>query len=83
MKEARMVMREMLFPCWHYGGVFTPENWLFNCNLQEFAQRVSIVEALHTAGKISTPQAVEQLNFLWEGLEKGYHSLGINKERDS
>ncbi len=83
MKEARMVMREMLFPCWHYGGVFTPGNWLFNCNLQEFAQRVSIVEALHTAGKISTSQAIEQLKFLWEGLEKGYYSLEINKEEDS
>lgn len=64
-------------------GVFTPGNWLFNCNLQEFAQRVSIVEALHTAGKISTSQAIEQLKFLWEGLEKGYYSLEINKEEDS
>ncbi|HIK37534.1 MAG TPA: hypothetical protein IGQ44_06065 [Geminocystis sp. M7585_C2015_104] len=78
-----MVMREMLFPCWHYGGVFTPENWLFNCNLQEFAQKVSMVEALHTAGKISTSQALERLNLLWEGLERGYYSLGMDGEENS
>ena len=39
---------QFLYPRYPYKGEFTPENLLFNANLQEFAQKASYFCALET-----------------------------------
>jgi hypothetical protein len=55
-----------LYPRSRYRGEFTPENLLFNANLQEFAQRITIIANLETGGKISSLDAFNQIEQLWE-----------------
>lgn len=66
-----------LYPRSQYYGKFTPENLVFNANLQEFAQRVDYICALETGGKISPLEAYEQIKQLYKQLKKSKHDLGI------
>jgi len=50
----------------YYGQV--KENLVFNANLQEFAQRVSYICNLETAGKLSPEESYQQIRDLWEQL---------------
>ncbi|TYQ31252.1 hypothetical protein [Pseudanabaena sp. UWO310] len=59
-----------LFPRSRYYGKFTPENLIFNANLQEFSHRVSIISSLETGGKISSREAYLQIAELWQQLER-------------
>jgi hypothetical protein len=68
-----------LFPKSSYRGDFKPENLVFNANLQEFAQRVSYICNLETAGKISPEQSYEQIKDLWQQLKQSKKELGIGK----
>jgi hypothetical protein len=52
-----------------YRGKFTPENLVFNANLQEFAQRLSFISNLETNGKISAPEAYQQIETLWQSFQ--------------
>jgi hypothetical protein len=52
-----------------YRGQFTPANLIFNANLQEFSQRVSLISSLETAGKLSPDRAYQQIKTLCEQLE--------------
>jgi hypothetical protein len=52
-----------------YRGKFTPENLVFNANLQEFAQRLSFISNLETNGKISAPDDYQQIESLWQSFE--------------
>lgn len=67
-----------LYPRAPYRGPFTPENLVFNANLQEFAQRVAFICALETGGKISAPEAYEQIRGLWESLSRSEENLFSN-----
>jgi hypothetical protein len=67
-----------IFPRTSYRGEFTPENLVFNANLQEFAQKVSYICNLETNGKISSPDAYEQIKYLWKGLKESMKNLGLN-----
>lgn len=58
-----------------YRGDFTPEHLAFNANLQEFAQRVSLVCGLETGGKISTDEAYQQIRQLWHQLKESKQTL--------
>lgn len=60
---------EFLFPQSPYYGKITPENLIFNTNLQEFAHKVSFISALETSGKISPQEAFAEIESLWEKLE--------------
>lgn len=64
-----------MFPRSRYYGEFTPENLLFNANLQEFSHRVSIICALQTGGKISTQEAYSQIAEMWQLIEKTKQTL--------
>jgi hypothetical protein len=64
-----------LFPQSRYYGTFTPENLMFNANLQEFSHRVSIICGLETGGKISSQEAYLQIAELWNQLEKSKRNL--------
>lgn len=69
-----------LYPRGRYYGKVKPENLVFNANLQEFAQRVSFICNLETAGKISPEEAYKQIKALWKELKQSKKSLGIGNE---
>ncbi len=58
-----------------YQGEFTPENLAFNANLQEFAQRVALICALETGGKVSSSEAYDDIKKLWKELKASKKSL--------
>ncbi len=58
-----------------YRGEFTPENLAFNANLQEFANRVTVICALETNGKISPTDAYKQIKDLWKKLQESKRNL--------
>jgi hypothetical protein len=60
-----------------YRGQWTPQNLVFNANLQEFAQQVAYISALETNGKISPYEAYEQIKSLWKQLKTSQEQLGI------
>ncbi|MEB3339739.1 hypothetical protein [Okeania sp.] len=70
---------DFLYPRSRYRGDFTPENLVFNANLQEFAQRVSFICGLETGGKITAAEAYEQVKELWQKLKKSKENLGIGE----
>lgn len=73
---------DFLYPRSRYHGDFTPENLLFNANLQEFAQRVSLICGLETGGKVSPEEAYEQIRGLWKQLKNSKKNLGIGEDFD-
>ncbi len=64
-------------PLHRYYGEFTPENMVFDANLQEFAHRVSIISSLEKGGKISPIESFEQIETLWKELKHSKKELGI------
>ena len=68
-------LEEFLTPRSQYRGEFTPQNLAFNANLQEFAQRVSLICGLETGGKISSAQAYEDIKQLWKDLKASKKNL--------
>ncbi len=66
---------KFLFPRSRYYGTFSPENLVFNANLQEFSYRVSIICALETGGKISCQDAYSQVTELWQQLQQSKQNL--------
>ncbi|PZV17712.1 MAG: hypothetical protein DCF20_04895 [Pseudanabaena sp.] len=65
----------LINPKFSYRGEFTPENLTFNANLQEFANRISIICALETGGKISPNDAYAQIKDLWKELKQSKKNL--------
>lgn len=64
-----------LYPISRYRGEFTPEHLAFNANLQEFAQRVSLLCGLETGGKIPPGEAYKEIKNLWQQLRESKKSL--------
>jgi hypothetical protein len=64
----------------HYRGNATPENVVFNANLQEFAQKVDFIVGLQTGGKLSAEESYVQIETLWEQLRESKRHLGIGKK---
>lgn len=62
-------------PTSRYRGVFSPENVAFDANLQEFTNRISIICALETGGKISPIDAYQQIKALWTELDRSKKNL--------
>lgn len=62
-----------------YLGKFTPQNLVFNANLQEFSQRVSYICNLQTEGKLSSQHSYEEIEGLWQQLTQSRMALGIEK----
>jgi hypothetical protein len=74
---------EFLHPRSRYYGQFTPSNFLFNANLQEFATKIGYICGLETNGKISSTEAYSQIKQLMKTLKQSKKSLGIGKENPS
>ncbi|MBD3880174.1 hypothetical protein IFO70_00235 [Phormidium tenue FACHB-886] len=62
-------------PYSRYHGDFTPENLIFNANLQEFSHRVSIICGLETSGKLTPEESFEQIQALWRQLKQSGEAL--------
>ena len=69
-KDKRAEKSKFLFAQSRYRGEFTPEKLAFNSNLQEFAQRISIICNLETNGKIAPDDAYKQIKVLWKELKQ-------------
>jgi hypothetical protein len=67
-----------LYPRSSYYGEFTPENLVFNANLQEFTTKVSYICNLETAGKIPPAEAYKKIKALWKELKISKRELGIS-----
>jgi hypothetical protein len=83
MPESNPSKEDFLYPHYRYQGKSKPENIVFNANLQEFAQRVNYICNLETGGKISTEEAYEEIQALWQQLKSSRQSLGIGKPGDN
>ena len=59
----------------NFRGEFSPQNLAFNANLQEFTNRISIICALETGGKISSNEAYQQIKELWIKLDASRQNL--------
>ena len=69
-----------LYPRSRYYGKVKPENLVFNANLQEFAQRVSYICNLETAGKLSPEESYNQIKELWNQLKRTKKQLRIGED---
>ena len=74
-KSDNQAKEDFLMPRSQYYGEFTPQNLAFNANLQEFAQRVSIICNLETGGKISSAEAYRDIKKLWKDLKASKKNL--------
>ncbi|MEY2984394.1 MAG: hypothetical protein RLZZ568_1011 [Cyanobacteriota bacterium] len=72
-------MHEFLNPKSKYYGEFSPQNLVFNANLQEFANKVGYITALETSGKINAIEAYQQVKKLWKELKKSRKELLSNR----
>ncbi len=72
-----MLKEHFLYPRSAYHGKVTPESLVFNANLQEFAQKVNIICALETGGKLSPAESYHRIQALWEEFSQTTQALGI------
>jgi hypothetical protein len=70
---------EFLSPRGSYRGAVKPENLVFNANLQEFANRVSLISGLQTNGKLTPEESFDQIKSLWKQLKRSKRELGIEQ----
>lgn len=74
---------KFFYPKAPYRGDFTPENLVFNANLQEFAHKVTYICNLETNGKISTIDAYHEIKSLWKQLKHSKKELGLDDQPES
>lgn len=70
---------DFLYPYSRYRGSVHPENLVFNANLQEFSQKVSLICGLQTNGKLTPEESYEQIHSLWKQLKRSKKQLQIGK----
>ncbi|WP_416671768.1 DUF7219 family protein [Egbenema bharatensis] len=70
---------EFLYPRGSYRGAVKPENLVFNANLQEFANRVSLISGLQSNGKLTPEESFDQIKSLWKQLKRSKRELGIGQ----
>ena len=58
-----------------YHGEFTPERMVFNANLQEFANKISLICSLETGGTITSEEAYIRVKQLWKELKASKKEL--------
>ncbi len=65
-----LTKEDFIYPKYPYYGDSFPYGLLHNANLQEFSHKVSYIVSLHTNGKISTEQAYQQIENLWQEFKR-------------
>ena len=58
-----------------YYGEFTPGNLVFNANLQEFAQQVSYLCTLAANREMTSEDAYQEIEKLWQQLKLSKQEL--------
>lgn len=66
---------QFLNPLASYQGEPTLAQYMFNANLQEFANKVDLLCALQTGGKISADDAYDEIRKLWKELKLSKQNL--------
>ncbi len=79
-EESDNIKEKFLYPTGKYYGEFTPQNLVFNANLQQFAQQVSYLCALETNGKISSQDAYDEIKKFWKKLKQSKKELLDNTD---
>lgn len=74
-EESSNIEEQLLYPISHYYGDFTPQNLVFNANLQLFAQQVSYLCNLEANGKISPDDTYEEIKEFWKQLKNSKQEL--------
>ena len=74
-QDSNLNKESFLAPRAPFRGEFSPEHLAFDANLQEFAQRISILCNLENAGKIPPNEAYEKIKQLWKELRESKHNL--------
>ncbi len=74
---------KFLYPRSTFRGEFTPENLVFDANLQEFAQRISFICNLETSGKMTPHDAYNEIRRLYKELKNSRKELGIGERPPS
>ncbi len=72
-------LQAFLYPRSRYYGEVKPQNIVFNANLQEFSQRLSLIANLATNGKLAPEEAYTQVEALWQQLQTSKNKLGIGQ----
>jgi hypothetical protein len=57
------------------GNDWSPERLAFHQNLEQFADRVGLIVALQSNGKISQDQAFDEIRQIWSQLEGSHGKL--------
>jgi hypothetical protein len=73
--ESNNEKENFLYPRSKYYGKFSPQNLIFNANLQEFANRVIYLCGLETNGKLSSQETYQQIKELWQQLKQSQKAL--------
>lgn len=68
-------MDDFLNPISKYKGKFSPQSSLFDNNLQEFSNQVSIIVGLENNGKLSQIEAYRRIKLLWKSVKKSKKNL--------
>ncbi len=55
----------------------TPEEMIFDANLQEFATKIGLVCSLESGGKIPPHEAYQRIKQLWKQLRSSKKNLDI------
>lgn len=59
------------------------EKAIFDANLAEFANKVSIICALESSGKIAQTEAYARVRALWKELKRSRKSLHIDQQEEA
>ena len=78
--ESDKTKEEFLYPTGKYYGEFTPQNLVFNANLQKFAQQVSYLCSLEANGKISPHDTYDEIKKFWKQLKSSKKELLDNTD---
>ena len=73
--EQENLKDQFLYPTGKYYGEFTPQNLVFNANLQKFAQQVSYLCSLEANGKISPHETYDEIKKFWKQLKSSKKEL--------
>ena len=57
------------------GDDWTPTSLVFHQNLESFAERVGLIVALQSNGKLSQEQAYDQIRKIWKKLSESKKDL--------
>jgi hypothetical protein len=75
---------DFIYPYRSYHGKETLPDMIFDANLQEFSDRVAIICALESGGKISPEEAYKQIKKLWQEMKVSKKNLlGQSDQQDT